>query len=134
MSIHNFERRYHLLIEGPKGIKQSTEALPGNKKTILEFTTYLEATGKSLPRKIKLLFTLKKLAELLGPISFKEATKKDLVNVLAKVKGSDHTRSDFQKITKLFYAWLYDVEDPRQAFASHLNHQSLCQLLYVLED
>ncbi|MDH5782722.1 MAG: site-specific integrase [Candidatus Bathyarchaeota archaeon] len=50
---------------------------------------------------------------MLGPIPFKKACKKDMVRLIAKVKGADHTRSDFQKITKLFYAWLYDVEDPR---------------------
>lgn len=59
----------------------------------------------------------------MGPIAFKEATKKDLVQVLAKYEAqvktrtrkpaSDHTRADFKKITKQFYVWLYDVEDPR---------------------
>ena len=27
--------------------------------------------------------------------------------------GSLHTTSDFQKIVKQFYAWVYDIEDPR---------------------
>ena len=46
-----------------------------------------------------------------------------MVNALAKYieelartargGGSPHTTSDFQKIIKQFYAWLYDVEDPR---------------------
>jgi integrase/recombinase XerD len=46
-----------------------------------------------------------------------------VVNALAKYvehltrteagSGSPHTTSDFQKIVKQFYAWVYDVEDPR---------------------
>lgn len=53
-----------------------------NKKTLLEYATYLKADGKSLPRQDKLLRTVKILAELLGSIPFKEARKKDLVEVL----------------------------------------------------
>jgi len=90
---------------------------------LLEYAKYLEASRKSLPRQDKLLNTVKIFASLLGPISFRKATKKDVINALAKYVehltrtepggGSAHTTSDFQKIVKQFYAWLYDVEDPR---------------------
>ena len=90
---------------------------------MLEYAKYLEASRKSLPRQDKLLNTVKIFASLLGPISFRKATKKDVINALAKYVehltrtepggGSAHTTSDFQKIVKQFYAWLYDVEDPR---------------------
>lgn len=120
MSIYRYDKRVASAI---KGVKASEKITSANKRTILEFTTYMVADGKSLPRQDKLLRTVKILAELLGPIVFKEATKKDLVQVLAKYEAqvtrrtgkpaSDHTRSDFKKITKQFYAWLFDIEDPR---------------------
>jgi site-specific recombinase XerD len=97
--------------------------LPANKKRLLEYAKYLEASRKSLPRQDKLLRTVKIFASLLGPIPFKKATKKDVVNALAKYVeelartarggGSPHTTSDFQKIVKQFYAWVYDIEDPQ---------------------
>jgi len=58
--------------------------LPANKKKLLEYVKYLEASGKSLPRRDKLLRTVKIFASLLGSIRFKKAVKKDVVNALAK--------------------------------------------------
>ena len=122
MSIYRYERRVWLALNGEFGIK-SSEILPANKKKLLEYAKYLEASGKSLPRQDKLLRTVKIFASKLDPIPFKKATKKDVVNALAKYVeelartvhggGSPHTTSDFQKIVKQFYAWVYDVEDPR---------------------
>jgi site-specific recombinase XerD len=123
LSIYRYERRVWLAINGEDGIKSSELVLPANKERLLEYATYLEASGKSLPRQDKLLRTIKIFASLLGPIPFKEATKKDVVDALAKYVerlartepggGSAHTTSDFQKIVKQFYAWVYDIEDPR---------------------
>jgi hypothetical protein len=96
LSIYRYERRIWLALEGENGIKQSKRISGENKEKLLEYATYLKATGKSLARQDKLVRTVKKLAELLGSIPFKEATKPDLVNVLAKVEGTDNTRSDFQ--------------------------------------
>jgi len=95
MSSYNFERRLFLAVDGPSGIKQSQKVSEENKKTLLEFATYIKATGKGLSRQVKLLLTLKRLAELLGAIPFKKATKNDLISSVAKVGGSDYTRSDF---------------------------------------
>jgi len=73
--------------------------------------------------------TLKIFATHLGRTHFKEVTKEDMVQVMAKAEdswkielskkhrpgpASDYTRRDFQEIVKQFYAWLFDVEDPRQ--------------------
>lgn len=123
MSIYRYERRVWLALNGKDGIKSSEQILPANKKRLLEYAKYLEASRKSLPRQDKLLRTVKIFASLLGPIPFKKATKKDVVDVLAKYGedlrrtvpggGSLHTTSDFQKIVKQFYAWVYDIEDPR---------------------
>ena len=123
MSIYRYERRVWLALNGKDGIKSSEQILPANKKRLLEYATYVEASGKSLPRQDKLLRTVKIFASLLGSIPFRKATKKDVVNALAKYVehlarteaggGSPHTTSDFQKIVKQFYAWVYDVEDPR---------------------
>lgn len=123
MSIYRYERRVWLALNGKHGIKSSEQILPANKKWLMEYAKYLEASRKSLPRQDKLLRTVKIFASLLGPIPFKKATKKDVVDVLAKYGeglrrtvpggGSLHTTSDFQKIVKQFYAWVYDVEDPR---------------------
>ena len=98
MSIYRYERRLFLVIDGPNGIKASKDIIRENKKKLLEYAEYLKADGKSLPRQVKLLMTLKKIATWLGPISFKKASEKDMISVLAKVEGSDHTRVDFQKI------------------------------------
>jgi site-specific recombinase XerD len=123
VSIYRYERRVWLALNGPKGINLSEGILPANKKKLLEYAKYLEASRKSLPRQDKLLRTVKIFASLLGPIPFKKTTKKDVVDVLAKYGeglrrtvpggGSLHTTSDFQKIVKQFYAWVYDIEDPR---------------------
>jgi hypothetical protein len=123
VSIYRYERRVWLALNGKAGIKSLEEILPVNKKKLLEYADYLKASGKSLPRQDKLLRTIKIFATWLGPIPFKKATKKDVVNALAKYVeyltrteaggGSPHTTSDFQKIVKQFYAWVYDVEDPR---------------------
>lgn len=88
MSIYRYERRIWSIIEGPKGIKKTNKITPANKKTLLEYATYLKAAGKSPPRQDKLLRTVKILAQLLGSIPFKEANKKDLVGVLAKYEAS----------------------------------------------
>jgi site-specific recombinase XerD len=123
VSIYRYERRVWLALNGKDGIKSSEKILSANKKRLMEYAKYLEASRKSLPRQDKLLRTVKIFASLLGPIPFKKATKKDVVDVLAKYGeglrrtvpggGSLHTTSDFQKIVKQFYAWVYDVEDPR---------------------
>ena len=128
MGIYRYERRLWLAVEGPEGIKKSKTIIPQNKKLLLNYAEYLKATGKSLPRRDKLVRTLKIFATLLGPIPFKLATKENMIQILAKAEdhwmselskkgrpgpASDYTRRDFQEIIKQFYAWLFDVEDPR---------------------
>jgi len=128
VGIYRYERRLTLAIEGPEGIRQSKLILQENKTRLLEYAEYLKAARKSLPRQDKLIRTLKTYATLLGPIPFKKATKKDVVHVMAKAEdhwktelskkhrpgpASDYTRRDFQEIVKMFYGWLFDVEDPR---------------------
>lgn len=113
MSIYNYERRVWLVIEGPHGIKQSKKISLENKEKLLGYAKFLTASGKSLARQGKILITLKKIAELLGDIPFKKAEKPDIVDVLARIKGADSTKRDYQIILKQFYAWLYDIEDPR---------------------
>jgi hypothetical protein len=73
-----------LAINGEDGIRSSEQILPANKKRLLEYARYLEASRKSLPRQDKLLRAVKIFASLLGPIPFKKATKKDVVDVLAR--------------------------------------------------
>lgn len=117
-----------LAIEGPEGIKESKEILQENKTKLLKYAEYLKAARKSLPRQDKLIRTLKTFATLLGSIPFKKTAKEDIVYVMAKAEdhwnaelsrkgrpgpASDYTRRDFQEIVKQFYAWLFDVEDPR---------------------
>jgi hypothetical protein len=128
LGIYRYERRLLLAIEGKEGIKKSDEIIPGNKRMLLDYAEYLKATGKSLPRQDKLMRTLKFFATLLGPLPFRAATKENMVQVLARAEdhwkielskkgrsgpASDYTRRDFQEIIKQFYAWLFDVEDPR---------------------
>lgn len=85
-------------------ICRSEKITPTNKEKLLEHATYLKATGRSLARRDKLLRTLKRLAEFLGSIHFKEASEENMVDISAKVEGSGYTRRDFQEITKEFFA------------------------------
>jgi integrase len=120
LGIYRYERRIELAL---MDILYSEKIIPDNKQKLFGYRILLEASGKSLPRQDKLMRTLKIFATLLGPIPFKKATKKDVVNALAKYVeelaraarggGSPHTTSDFQKIVKQFYAWVCDIEDPR---------------------
>jgi integrase/recombinase XerD len=120
LSIYRYDRRVELAVNGIKG---SEKILESNKKVLLEYAKYLKASNKSMPRQDKLLRTTKIFATLLGPVPFKEASKNDVINVLAEYSeqlkrakpsgGSQHTTSDFSKITKAFFAWIYDVEDAR---------------------
>ena len=108
MGIYNYERRLHLVLDGPNGITQSEAISPENKEKLLEYSTYLKASGKSLPRQIKLIMTMKKLSVLLGSTSFRDATRRDMEALLAKFddmkyrgkKPSPHTKKDFRKISK----------------------------------
>jgi len=101
LSIYHFERRIQLALDL---ICRSEKFTPTNKEKLLGYATYLKATGRSLPWRDKLLRTLKRLAEFLGSIHFKEASGENMVDILAKVEGSDCTRRDFQEITKQFFA------------------------------
>lgn len=113
MSIYRYEPRLWLILEGPHGIKQSKNIIPENKEKLLEYAKFLEASGKSPARQDKVLRTLKQVAMLLGDVHFKKATKKNIVDVLARIKGADSTRRDYQIILKQFYAWFHEIEDPR---------------------
>jgi integrase len=120
MGIYRYKRRIELAL---MDIWYSEKILPQNIEQLLDYWRFLDASGKSLPRQDKLMRTVKIFSSLLGPIPFKKATKKDLVRVFATYKRelrptvgkepSVHTTSDFAKIVKLFYAWIFEIEDPR---------------------
>jgi hypothetical protein len=95
LGIYRYERHLWLAVEGPEGIKKSKTIIPPNKKLLLNYAEYLKDTGKSLPRRDKLVRTLKIFAVLLGPISFKLATKENMVQILAKAE--DHWTSELSK-------------------------------------
>jgi integrase/recombinase XerD len=130
--IYRYEKRIQLAVKcinpspetGQKRRKtQPAKIIPENRDIILRYLTFLKGSGRSLARQDKLIRTVKKLAELLEPTPFRKATRQDLEEVMAKatmgkkgkhqVRVTDYTFRDFQEITKQFFGWLFEVEDPR---------------------
>ena len=94
--------------------------LKGNKKVtlhnrliILRFMDFLESQGLSLPRRIRYLQNLTKLASMLT-VDFEKATRDDIEKVIlqqARLGLSEDTKALFKVMTKRFYRWLKDPND-----------------------
>jgi site-specific recombinase XerD len=68
--IHHYERR----LEHALSTLDSDESLSKkNRELILSYIKYRNAQGLSIPRQVRYIFTLRKLARLLNGKSFREA-------------------------------------------------------------
>jgi len=83
-----------------------------NKETLVRFYEQSLAEGLSLARIRKRLVTARCLSQLLGA-RFEDATKEDLVRLVAKIeqkKASPWTKVDYKKMLKVLYKWLRGSE------------------------
>ena len=84
-----------------------------NREVLLRFYRHMVAEGLSKARIWKCLSTLRRLAELLGK-PFEEATKDDIVELIAKIERRDYaewTKHDYKVILRKFYKWLRGTDD-----------------------
>lgn len=104
----------------PRRMELATQRLRENKKVslrnrpkILKFMDYLESRGVSLPRRIRYLIELTRLASMLR-MDFDQATKTDIEKVIlehGRLDVTDNTKADFEVTTKRFYRWLRHPND-----------------------
>lgn len=124
---------------------QTSETLTQqNKSKILKFLDYLETQDISLPRRIRYLQNLTKLATMLGPINFSDATKGNIESVIlqsSRLELADDTKVLFKVMVKRFYRWLKDPND--EEYPSEVrwirttaknNHKIVSEQLLTEED
>ncbi len=113
IDIHNYEKR----LEGALRVVERSDILPENREKILKFHKYCFAEGLSIPRVVRLLQYLHKIALWLGK-DFEKATKDDIVDLIQKIereKLSDWTKQGYRVTLKKFYRWLQNSErDPEE--------------------
>jgi integrase/ribosomal protein L40E len=110
IDIHHYERRLTVALSNLDGDK---EVLEKNRKKIREFLEYARAEGLSIPRQVRYVYVLRKLARLLGK-EFRRSTKNDLVTVISKLEIEDtsyDTKLSEKQCIKRFYKWLRNTED-----------------------
>jgi integrase/recombinase XerD len=84
-----------------------------NRSKILEFLDYLETQQISLPRRIRYLQNISKLAAILR-VNFEGATKSQIESAILKhgrLDLADETKIQFKIMVKRFYRWLEDPND-----------------------
>jgi integrase/recombinase XerD len=95
-------------------LKQNKNVSLHNRLKIFRFLDYLESRGVTLPRRVRYLIDLTRLAEMLATKDFEIATKADIERLIlahGRLGLSDATKSGFKVITKRFYRWLKDPSD-----------------------
>jgi integrase/ribosomal protein L40E len=110
IDIHHYERRLTVALSNLDGDK---EVLEKNRKKIREFLEYARAEGLSIPRQVRYVYVLRKLARLLGK-EFRRTTKNDLVTAVSKLEKEDtsyDTKLSEKQCIKRFYKWLRNSED-----------------------
>jgi len=78
------------------------------------FDVHLESRGVTLPRRIRYLIDLTRLADMLSAKDFENASKESIEKVIlehGRLNLSDATKSRFRVATKRFYRWLKDPND-----------------------
>jgi len=114
--VHDYPRRMEL---SRNKLSSNRTVTLHNRLKILEFLDYQETQGISLPRRIKYLQNLTKLASMLRETGFEKATRKNIEAVILqhgreRVRGhefSEDTKCSFKIMTKRFYKWLKDPDD-----------------------
>lgn len=108
--IYNYTRRMEL---AHAKLKTNKKVTLHNRLIILRFIDFLESQGLSLPRRIRYLQNLTKLASVLL-VDFEKATRDDVEKVMlqqARLALSEDTKGLFKVMTKRFYRWLKDPSD-----------------------
>lgn len=85
-----------------------------NSRIILKYYRSRVAEGLSSARILKCISTLKLISRRLGK-PFTEATKEDVVDLVASIEDRDissWTKHDYKVILKKFYKWLRNSDDP----------------------
>jgi integrase len=95
-------------------LHDSDKVNPLNKVHILKFLDHVETQDVGLPRRIRYLQNLTKLAAILGPTDFAKATKSDIESAVlqnSRLELAQDTKVLFKVMIKRFYRWLKDPND-----------------------
>ena len=127
-SFHNYEKRYELILTRifPEKYPRDFEKKHGkqgkpyvisepNRQVIERYRIHLENEGGiSLARRIRVLFTMANLAEMVGK-DFESATREDIEHLVSQIvnrKGwGETTRTMHKRMLKAFYKWLLGDND-----------------------
>jgi len=104
---------YYLDRQVERELERVRESSDPNKDTMLRFYNHSVAEGLSIARILGRLRSTVHLSGMLG-MKFEEATKEDLVNLVAKIeqkKLSPWTKKDYKKMLKLLYKWLRGTDE-----------------------
>lgn len=103
--VHGKEARYARAL---RSLKADMELSAANRRAILRFESDLQAEGVTLPRLLKYLYVMGKLAKWLRK-DLEKATVQDIKRLVADVnrsKYADWTKADCRIALKRFYRWL----------------------------
>jgi integrase/recombinase XerD len=104
--IHHYEQR----LEHALGALASDRSISKkNREMILAYIKFRNAQGLSIPRQVRYLFSLRKLARLMDGKCFTEATRENLVNVVSSIESEDtqyDTKRTEKECIKCFFRWL----------------------------
>jgi len=103
--IYNYPRRLKLALEN---LEANDKISVTNRRLILAFHERSVADGLSIPRLVRYIHILSKLAQELGK-SFGTARQEDIQRLLAQVENrplSDWTKLSYRVVLKKFYRWL----------------------------
>ena len=109
--VHNYRHRMKLAV---KKLQENNKVNSRNKVKILKFLDYIETQDVGLPRRIRYLQNLTKLAAMLGPTDFAKVTKSNIESVVlqnSRLGFAQDTKTLFKVMIKRFYRWLNDPND-----------------------
>jgi site-specific recombinase XerD/ribosomal protein L37E len=109
--VHDYKRRMELAVIK---LKENKRVDLHNRIKIFRFLDFAETQGLSLPRRIRYLQNLTKLATMLGKTEFQKAKRTDIERILlehGRLDLAEDTKALFRVMTKRFYRWLKDPDD-----------------------
>jgi integrase/recombinase XerD len=109
--VHDYSRRLEL---ATAKLKKNKRPSLHNRFKIFRFLDHLESRGVTLPRRIRYLIDLIRLADMFNAKNFDHASKQDIEKVIlehGRLNLSDATKTGFRVATKRFYRWLKDPND-----------------------
>lgn len=110
LDIYNTQRDFQASIDYVKASSISDT----NKKIILDFKDYCIIHNMSLPRIIRYMVVIRRIAESLK-VDFDKAAKQDIIRIVIEIQEnarySPWTKITYKKMLKRFYKWLKDTGD-----------------------